>query len=649
MGTDGKTTGGNVNVSNLKIVNPMATVAVPCATVVLGNKDVEIKDTYATLNRSRVDITGKVTDYLSKNLNIDIIAKGNINANDLKSMIPKEFRSEFSANGVLPLYISVRGSDKVQDIFAKVNANQSNYLSVLNIEQLKGKNTEIRTTVKLNGSSLKFEDAGVFANGSAVAHLKGSVSDLYKSQNLSLQLSTPSNLTMSVPFMGKSKMIAGGNIDVTGAALNPLLKGSLDIPLISIPDMLLTMKNMSVSLNGPVAKGKGTLKSFVCGGIVADDLASDFNLTNNVFYLKDLTGKAFDGKVSGNISYNILNGLVGVDMKGTSMNAEAAIAGAAGIKNALTGKLNFKANVTTKGETDVLMMKNLKGSASFDISDGVLGNIGRFDNMLLAQNIMSNPVLKAGISSIRTLPVIKDTANFKTINGSLKFNNGWADLAPIKTAGPSMAYYITGKYNLLNGTANVVILGRISAEVVKVLGPLGDMSLSKLTSFIPGIGSATARIVQAITTNPYGERVSEIPKLTSGNSNYKDFKIQFNGGVESSSSVKSFRWLSVCDTSELGSYKIKDQIEAAKNAMQEVKNKQIEAYNKQMAEQRKQAQEANQELKNAAEGLKNLFKSQTKPTTPAAQSSSSSASTSSATTAPASQEPAKTAVPENNE
>ncbi len=616
LSTDGKTTGGNVNISSLKIANPLATVSVPNADIVLGDKDIEIKNAYALFNSSRIDISGKISDYLSKNLNINVLAKGNIYANDVKSLIPKDFRSEFLAKGVLPLQVAVTGNDKAQDIKVRVNANSSNYLSVMNIEQLRGKNTEIRTTVKLNGDKLKFEDTGLFIGNSSIASLSGSVSDLYKSQKLSLHVSVPSNLTMSIPFVGKSKMVAAGNIDVTGNALNPFLKGSVSIPLINIPDMLLTMKDMSISLNGPIAKGKGSLKSFVCGGIVADDLTSDFNLANNIFYLKNLVGKSFDGKINGNISYNILNGKTGVELTGTSMNAESAIAGAIGIKNALSGKLNFKTNVTTQGETDVKLIKNLKGSASFDISDGVLGNIGRFDNLLLAQNIMSNPVLKAGVTSIRSLPVIKDTANFKTINGNLRFQNGWADLVPIKTAGPSMAYYVTGKYNLLNGTANVVILGRISAEVVKLLGPLGDMSLSKLTSFIPGIGSATARIVQAITTSPYGEKVTEIPKLSSGNSNYKDFKVQFNGGVESSSSVKSFRWLSVCDTSEIESFKIKDQLEAAKNAMQEVKNKQIEAYNQQMAEQRKQAQEANQELKNAAEGLKNLFKSQTKMSVP---------------------------------
>ena len=424
---------------------------------------------------------------------------------------------------------------------------------------------------------------------------------------------------MVIPFFKKSDMIIGLNVDITGNALNPYLKGTVTIPSLKIPEMLTTLEDLSVSLNGLIARGKSTLKKLTSGGIVAENLTTDFNLTNNILYLKNFSGDAFEGKTSGNISYNIVNGHIGVEIKGSDMNAEKAIAGAAGIKNALSGKLGFNANVTLHGATDVEMMKNLKGKASFEITDGELGNVGRFENLILAQNLMSNPVLKAGIQSIRALPTIKNTSKFKTINGNLTFSNGWADLTPFKMSGSTMSYYITGKYNLINGTANVTVLGRISAEVVKLLGPLGELSASKLVSLIPGIGSTTAKLVQAITTNPYGEKISEIPPLSSESTNYKDFKVQLNGGIESTSSVKSFKWLSVCDTSEIESLTVKEQIQLTKDVMKETKDKinqeakeavqqKIDAINKQFADKRQEAQQANEELKNSVEGLKNLFK-----------------------------------------
>ena len=611
----------NVSVDNLNIKNKPFNISVstPNLKISMNDKDILINNSDIFLNNSKFGLYGKITDYITKNINFDINFNGNLIANDIKSFIPKEFRSEVTGAGAVPLTVKVTGNDKNQDISFNIKGTPQNHVAILSVNELKNKTTEIKGDIKINGESLTFSNTGIFSNGTPIAYLKGGVKDLYKTPKLNLNFSTVKNISMVIPFFKKSDMIIGLNVDITGNALNPYLKGTVTIPSLKIPEMLTTLEDLSVSLNGLIARGKSTLKKLTSGGIVAENLTTDFNLTNNILYLKNFSGDAFEGKTSGNISYNIVNGHIGVEIKGSDMNAEKAIAGAAGIKNALSGKLGFNANVTLHGATDVEMMKNLKGKASFEITDGELGNVGRFENLILAQNLMSNPVLKAGIQSIRALPTIKNTSKFKTINGNLTFSNGWADLTPFKMSGSTMSYYITGKYNLINGTANVTVLGRISAEVVKLLGPLGELSASKLVSLIPGIGSTTAKLVQAITTNPYGEKISEIPPLSSESTNYKDFKVQLNGGIESTSSVKSFKWLSVCDTSEIESLTVKEQIQLTKDVMKETKDKinqeakeavqqKIDAINKQFADKRQEAQQANEELKNSVEGLKNLFK-----------------------------------------
>ena len=604
--TDGKKTNGLISVSSAKVINPMAVISAPTAKITFGEKDININNAYILLNNSRIDITGKVADYTTKNLKFNINAKGNLLASDIRSMIPADMRSMVSAKGKLPLSVNVVGNDKTQDVAFNLTANPTNYVSVVSVDQLRGKTTAIKGNVKINGDSLKFSDTGIYANGANIATLKGSVNDLTKSQKLNLNVTTPSNIAFIIPGFGKSKVVAGGNIDVSGVAANPILKGSVSIPSVKIPEVPLTMTDMQVSLNGPIVKGNGTLKKFVTGGIVAENLASDFNLTNNVFYLKNLSGEAFDGKINGNISYNISNGHIGVAFKGVGMDAEKAIAGSAGLKNALSGKLNFNANVTLHGATQTAMMKNLKGKASFDISDGSFGNIGRFEHFLFAQNLQQNSIVKAVVNSVKSLPTIKNTAQFKTISGNMSFNNGWAQLNPVKTSGPSMSYYVKGRYNLLNATANVVILGRLSAEVVAVLGPLGDLSVSKLTSYIPKFGTATGNIINALTTNPKAENTASIPALSNGNKNYKDFKVVFNGGVESRSSVKSFKWLSTCDMSAIKKTTMKEQVKETKQAVKDAVQEKKDAFNQHMAEQKTQAQEANQEMKNAVQGIKNL-------------------------------------------
>lgn len=444
------------------------------------------------------------------------------------------------------------------------------------------------------------------ADGIGQIALKGAVNDVYNSMKLDLNLLTNKTVSMEIPGLAKSNVKTDFNIHIGGNAQNPILKGTANVPSLTIPDMLVSMQDMNITLNGPIVRGKGTLKKFVSGGIVAENLGADFDLSGDWFNLKNITGDAFLGKVGGNVSYNIVNGHIKVDFKGSGMDAEKAIAGAAGIKNALSGKLGFNANVTLHGATDVEMMKNLKGKVSFDIQDGKLGNIGRFENFLFAQNLQSNSIIKAAVNSVTALPAIKNTAEFKTISGDLTFNNGWANLTPVKVIGPSMAYYITGKYNLLNATANVVVLGRLSAEVVKLLGPLGDLSVEKLTSYIPKFGSLTGKLINAMTTDPKKEKISAIPQLSSGNKNYKDFKVQFNGAAESKNSVKSFKWLSKCDTSAIETVTVKEQVKQTKQAVQEAYQQKSQEFQNKLQQQREEAQAARQQMLDAKEGLKNL-------------------------------------------
>ena len=114
---------GLVNVAGAKVINPMATISAPLTKISFGEKDILINSAYIILDNSRIDITGKVADYMSKNLTFNIKAKGNLLGSDLRSMIPKDFRSFVTANGKLPLVVNVTGDEKKQDIAFSLTSN----------------------------------------------------------------------------------------------------------------------------------------------------------------------------------------------------------------------------------------------------------------------------------------------------------------------------------------------------------------------------------------------------------------------------------------------------------------------------------------------------------------------------------------------
>ena len=147
-------------------------------------------------------------------------------------------------------------------------------------------------------------------------------------------------------------------------------------------------------------------------------------------------------------------------------------------------------------------------------------------------------------------------------------------------------------------STNLTILGRLDQSVVSLLGPVGELSADKLLSAIPKFGTLTASIANALTTNPKGERVSEIPALSNGSNTYKDLKVIFNGGIESSNSIKSFKWLTNVDTSAL---------EPQQNVVETIKSLKTTVGNdvQNVVDTVKTQKEA---LKNTANELKNLFK-----------------------------------------
>lgn len=628
---DKKTLAGDIGVKSLVLTHPSATVSVPDTKIVMDSKDINIKNSYIMLNNSRIDVKGSVKNYIKDKMSMYILAEGKIAASDIAGFIPAEVRSMFPYAGKLPLSVVAKGNSKVQDICVKLIADSSNYIKLLDIDALNGKNTKIHTDMKISGDTLTFVNSGIFAGEKSIASLNGGISKLYSSPKLKLGISVPQNISFPIPGLGQSNITANGNVSVTGDIMNPQMKGTVNVPDISIKDMDFVITNLVAHLNGSILNGNATADKFKFGGIAAENLSSKVSLVNyNNFYLTDINADAFDGKVAGKVSYGISDASIGVEFSGKGLDSTKAIYGAAGIKNALTGLMGFNAKLVMKGVTDKEIIQSMRGNINFNIDDGKFLSIGRLENLVTAQNVSSNSILKSALGSLSTLATVQEADKYKSITGELNIANGMANISNIKVAGPLMAYYVSGVYNILSNTANIIILGRLEAKVVSSLGVLGDLSAEKILSYIPKFGAITSNILKNLTADPASENTQLIPALTNGSTKYKDFKVVFNGPVESSSSVRSFKWLSQCeiektdvkqelqDTKEAVKNNINNQIETTKTNVQNVKNNinnivethknRTEAAKQNFEQSKADFQKAKENSKQNVENLKNLFK-----------------------------------------
>jgi len=414
---------------------------------------------------------------------------------------------------------------------------------------------------------------------------------------------------MPIAGYPNSRIVLKGNIALRGNPENPQIRGGFSVPYIHIPSMSLTVKNTELaldkefSINCPqiyiansamsfssqiskdfskglilknanfssnfidldalgkamsstpqssnsnlgitISNGKATVAKFKTGNIVAFNITSGLSLRNNILYLDNLNADAYNGKIKGEINYNILNGKTGINVKGRGLSANPALTALTGRNDKIIGQMDFDSDITMKGSTEREILNSLNGSTDFIISNGQMGVLGKFEHLLYAQNIISNNVFRGTLNVVAKALTLKDTGVYKYMKGKINISNGWANIAWIKTSGPAMSLYITGRYYLPGSTASLKILGRISDDVVRLLGPIGEFSMDKALSSIPKIGEITAFFVSQFTVNPNYENIDLIPELSPKTEfDTKEFKVVIDGDIQKQNSVKSFRWIS---------------------------------------------------------------------------------------------------------
>ncbi len=519
-------------------------------------------------------IEGKLqSPQISGDININNFNVKNIPSDTVLSFSPANIRLKTTKNGYTGTFDA--SSIVINNPALKVTApNVKGAVDEKTIVLSDTKVSAEKNNFTLNGKITDYmtDKIGLDFNttGNLTSNLKGSVNP--NKMTADLIYSVPDVSTLVIPGFDKSLLKFSGNTAISGKFDNLILKGEFKVPSLNIPEIPVNMKNITAKLNGSILSGDVILDEFTSGTIKATDIKSDYKLSGNLFYLNNLQGTAYDGKFNGNIEYNIATAKTKVKLKGENMTALKAIEGAVGIKNALSGTLGFNVGVNLFCKDYNEMMKSLLGNADFEIANGVFLNLGGLDMLISAQNILSNTVLNSTVSKVKGLSTVKSASEFSYIKGNITFKNGYANLSPVTVQGPLMAYHVSGSYNLLNGTTNVIVLGRLASTVVSAMTGLGDFAVGKITKISPLFANLTSQIAKQMNESPNGIDLSVIPSLKSSDTQYKNFKVLFNGGINSKSSVKSFKWLNNVDTTEIDKPAATNATSKTQNVINQVKS-----------------------------------------------------------------------------
>jgi hypothetical protein len=182
---------------------------------------------------------------------------------------------------------------------------------------------------------------------------------------------------------------------------------------------------------------------------------------------------------------------------------------------------------------NLLSKSSLSGNVKFVINNGRMSTLGKLEHLLYAQNVIADNMLRTTLSVVTKAIILKDTGLFKFMRGDIEMIDGIAHIKLLQSQGPLMALYIKGLYNPINDYAKLIIMGRLSDEIITGLGAFGDFSLNKLMIMLTG---------EETRYNIYPEDFDKIPQLPAKNT--KEFHSYINGVIDKASSVISFNWIS---------------------------------------------------------------------------------------------------------
>lgn len=449
--------------------------------------------------------------------------------------------------------------------FDNIKIQTTDNLSIA-IPEIKGAKADINTDITLNGneknpiidgliniSNLDVPQYFVKAQSAAVLLNKNQITA--KIDSLKIK-----NMDISIETIIPSDILTSNKINYVKIDAQYL---DMDYLMSLMP--LLTQASYSPGIEFPytISNGKLFIKSYKMGNIKAQNITADISSQKNILYLKNLFATAYGGKAAGHITYNFPYSSIKADIQGRGMDAASGAKDLMPKEQQVSGRLNFDASINMYGTTPEQQMKSLKGRADVMIQNGHVGQLGRFEHFLYAQNLLSQKLIFASLNSAKQAISPKDTGYFTYLKGMLKFNNGYVYLNPVLTAGPQMSMYITGNLNLLTNEADMQILGRISSEVSSSLGLLGTMTIKDFLDEHTKYGQNISSLFNFCNSELPEIDISKIPEL---NPNYryetKNFRVLIIGNTESVKSVKSFTWVNPIGTKQKA---LREKVEEAIN------------------------------------------------------------------------------------
>ncbi len=306
-------------------------------------------------------------------------------------------------------------------------------------------------------------------------------------------------------------------------------------------------KNNAIHLSPIVIKsGNITAKTFILNDVPCYDFSSGLTLDRyNIVRAENLSTAMLKGTINGTVTYDVVTSVTSLNLKARSVDMSLFGEKFMGMPpGQISGAGSSNMKLSFRGSNPEQIVKTMRGALNVKILNGEMGDLGRIDYYLRAANILSNNILSLSINRILNGVRLKRTGEFEQAYGHLTFlPGGVVKIDTFKTMGPRLSLVMQGYINNINLNGSINVYGRLSEEVVGILGPLGDFSLEKALQRVPILDNLARCSIGLVETNVPDNIRAEIPPLSIQGASSQEFAAKINGNITKPSSVKTFRWI----------------------------------------------------------------------------------------------------------
>ena len=413
---------------SLSIPQTKSRIAVPKFNLELAENNITIGENKILFNdKSTLNYAGSIIDY-NKLKSLSFTTYGNVHTDDLIKLIGREFKPYIHSNGTIPVKVTFDGNKHKQTLFAQALADKYNFITPVDFSNVSSANTSLQTVVDFKPNRIKIKKTGLFTRtisidekGNEIVHLNevlgldGTIAG--KRINL-LKITMPKALNGKIYVFPKSDFGVSGKAYIFGETSNPRLRGGFNLTNLSIPELLLTLRNADLKfrgheadfdvqdllLNGSDIQTKGSISLLPSSvlNILNLDVSSRYL---NVDKLMNVSDKAMKYvPQSGSASSSSASADIPVVVRNGSINFARIITGNIDVRNT-TGRISLARNI--------FYLRNLRTNV---FKGRVNGNI----SMNLLTTLLK---VKVNGQCVDVDQALLNTANMKdTLSGTASFS-----------------------------------------------------------------------------------------------------------------------------------------------------------------------------------------------------------------------------------